>query len=142
MGSRPPAPDMVKMKCAHAHPGDSKIVSRPLAQWQSACLLSRVSWVRSPHGLPSGRKPPRNEYVRALPRNPQVGEVGFRARTDPESDRALRLAELEVVDDECRLRSVVNEEPRLRTRHHDLQPRPCARLEVDVGLVHPRLFLA
>src|SRR5439155_19690054 len=78
---------------------------------------------------------------RRLRHDPQVGEVPFRAGADPEGDRALLVAELEVVDDERRLRRVVNVEPRLRARDHDLHPRPHAGLEVDIGLVRSRRFL-
>src|SRR5262245_57029703 len=65
----------------------------------------------------------------------QTGEVALSARTDPERHAAGRVAELEIVHDQARLRRAMDVQARLRAVHGDAVARPHPRLEIDIALV-------
>src|SRR5579862_5552997 len=70
----------------------------------------------------------------------QVREVAFRAWTRPESDRALRRRQFQIVDDQARLPGAVNVKPGLRPGQDDFHLSPHARLQVRVGFIESGRF--
>src|SRR5678815_4194871 len=75
----------------------------------------------------SRRKPARTRTPerKRLRRHAQIAEVRDRLGVDPQRDRAPPLlARLDVVDDQCRLRLAVHEQPRLAAANFDPDLRP------------------
>src|SRR5215472_8930987 len=71
----------------------------------------------------------------------QVRVIGFSVRPSPYSNPTVAVSKFKVVHEKARLIGTVHIQLGVRPRNHDLDPRPCLFLDVDIGFVNSRTFL-